>query len=123
MIKEIDINGFSTELKNTKLDYPQSSNGKAFKLFFNYLGVASCGGSKTYTTFQILKDYEDNVINSSQGTHKVSTILISPTIDANSSMFNNLESLGPNDMYSEYKKILWKILLKTSRTHKWGRWV
>jgi hypothetical protein len=43
MIKEIDINGFSTELKNTKLDYPQSSNGNAFKFFFNYLGVASRG--------------------------------------------------------------------------------
>ena len=44
MIKEIDINGFSTELKNTKLDYPQSSNGNAFKLFFNYLGETVQGG-------------------------------------------------------------------------------
>ena len=97
MIKEIDINGFSTELKNTKLDYQQSLNGNAFKLFFNYLGVASRGGSKTYTTCQIIKDYEDNVMKSSQGTHKIRTILISPTIDANSSMFNNLKSLDPND--------------------------
>ena len=104
MIKEIDINGFNTELKNTKLDYPQSSNGNAFKLFFNYLGVASRGGSKTYTTCQIIKDYEDNVMKSSQGTHKIRTILISPTIDANSSMLNNLKSLSPNDMYSEYKE-------------------
>lgn len=104
MIREVDIKGFKSKLENTKLDYPQSSNHNAFKLFFNYLGVASRGGSKTYTTCQIIKEYENSVMKSSQGVHKIRTILISPTIDANSSMFANLKSLSPNDMYSEYKE-------------------
>ena len=73
---------------------------------------ASHGGSKTYTTCQIITDYEDNVMKSSQGTHKVLTISISLTIDANSSMFNNLKSLDPNDMYSEYKGDTLKDIIK-----------
>ena len=62
--------------------------------------------------FVKLNDYEDNVMKSSQGTHKVHIILISPTIDANSSIFNNLKSLDPNDMYSEYKEDTLKDILE-----------
>lgn len=104
VIKELDIKGFKDKLKNHKLDYPKSTNENLFNLFFNYLGVGSRGSGKTYTCCQIIKEYENSVMTSSKGTHKIRTILISPTTDANMSMFNNLKSLDHNDIYTEYSE-------------------
>ncbi len=106
MIKEIDLNGFNHELKKTKLDYPKSSNPNAFRLFFNYCAIASRGGSKTFSCVKIIKDYEESELKSNEGKHKIRTILISPTIEANKNLFKNLNSLDEADIHTEYSEQL-----------------
>lgn len=104
-IKEIELYGFKNKISNSKLDYPKSSNKNLFNLFFNYLGVASRGGGKTYNTVQIIKEYENSKMISGQTTeHKIRTILISPTYDANRGLWSNLKSLNEADIYEEYSE-------------------
>ena len=103
MIKARKIDGFPSKLDNSSLDYPKSSNPHLFKLFFNYLGVASRGGGKTYNLVKIMKKFENNDMKTNDGVkHKIRTILISPTYDANKALFDNLSSLPPSDIYEEY---------------------
>jgi hypothetical protein len=103
MIKSKIIDGFQSKIGNSSLDYPKSSNPYLFKLFFNYLGVASRGGGKTYNLVKIIKEFENNDMRTNDGIkHQIRTILISPTYDANKSLFDNLTSLSPSDIYEEY---------------------
>lgn len=103
MIKSSLINAFNSKIDNSTLDYPKSNNPYLFKLFFNYLGVASRGGGKTYNLVKIIREYEQNEMKSNDGSiHKIRTILISPTYDANKNLFDNLNSLSPLDIYEEY---------------------
>ena len=103
-IKEIELEGFKDKISNSKLDYPKSDNKNLFNLFFNYLGVASRGGGKTYNTVKIIKEYEKSKMISGQGEHKIRTILISPTYDANKNLWANLKSLDENDIYDSYSE-------------------
>jgi hypothetical protein len=103
MIKARTIDGFPSKIGNSSLDYPKSSNPYLFKLFFNYLGVASRGGGKTYNLVKIIKEFENNDMKTSDGVkHPIRTILISPTYEANKGLFDNLTSLSPTDIYEEY---------------------
>lgn len=103
-IKEIELDAFKDKINNSKLDYPKSDNKDLFQLFFNYMGVASRGGGKTYNTIKIIKEYEKSKMISAQGEHKIRTILISPTYDANKSLWSNLKSLNENDIYESYSE-------------------
>ena len=103
-IKEVELDAFKDKINNSKLDYPKSDNKNLFELFFNYMGVASRGGGKTYNTIKIIKEYEKSKMISAQGEHKIRTILISPTYDANKSLWSNLKSLNENDIYESYSE-------------------
>lgn len=104
-IKEVELDGFKDKISNSKLDYPKSSNKNLFNLFFNYLGVASRGGGKTYNAVKIIKEFENSKMTSGSGVeHKIRTILISPTYDANKGLWSNLKSLNENDIYEEYNE-------------------
>lgn len=110
-IKEIPINGFKDKLENSKLNYPQSQNSNAPRLFFNLLSVASRGGSKTYTTVKMIKDFENNKLISPDGTlHPLRSILISPTFEANP-IFKNLKSLSESDIYHEYNDNIFQSII------------
>lgn len=103
MIKSKLIDGFTSKIGNSSLDYPKSNNSYLFRLFFNYLGVASRGGGKTYNLVKIIKEFENSEMKTNDGTnHQIRTILISPTYDANKNLFDNLKSLSPVDIYEEY---------------------
>ncbi len=105
MIKSKPINGFPSKIGNSSLDYPKSSNPYLFKLFFNYLGVASRNGGKTFNLVKIIKEFENNDMKTSDGVkHPIQTILISPTYDANKGLFDNLKYLSPTDIHEEYKE-------------------
>jgi len=110
-IEEVNINTFKNNISNSKLDYPKSNNKELFNLFFNYMGVASRGGGKTYNTVKIIKEYENSVMNSNNGTHKIRTILISPTYDANKNLWGNLKSLKEEDIYEEYTEAILKSII------------
>lgn len=104
-IKEVELEAFKDKINNSKLDYPKSDNKNlGFKLFFNFMGVASRGGGKTYSTVKIIKEFERSKMISGQGEHKIRTILISPTYDANKSLWANLKSLNENDIYESYSE-------------------
>lgn len=101
-IQEIGLKGFKTPLKNSTNNYPQSTNPNAPKFFFNFLGIASRGGGKTYITTKLIKDFEVNKLIDKKGDiHPLRTFIISPTINANK-VLENLESLSEDDMYEEY---------------------
>lgn len=102
MIKELPIEGFKDPLQNSKTNYPQSTNPNAPKLFFNLLSIASRGGSKTYTTCKLIKDYETHDLIDNDGVkHPLRCFLITPTYDANP-IFKNLKSLSETDVYHSY---------------------
>lgn len=103
-IKEKNLSSFKENISNSKLDYPKSNNPDLFNLFFNYLGVASRGGGKTYNVVKIIREYENEIMTSKQGEHKIRTILISPTYDANKNLWKNLKSLDENDIYESYSE-------------------
>jgi hypothetical protein len=111
-IKEVEINGFKDKITNSKLDYPKSDNPNLFNLFFNFAGVASRGGGKTFSTIKIIKEYENSKMISAQGEHKIRTILISPTYDANKNLWGNLKSLDENDIYEEYSEAILKNIIE-----------
>lgn len=110
-IKEINVNTFKDKINNSALDYPKSNNKELFNLFFNYMGVASRGGGKTYNTVKIIKEFENSIMTSKDGTHKIRTILISPTYDANKNLWKNLKSLDENDIYEEYSEAILKDII------------
>ena len=115
-IQEVELSSFKDKLSNAKLDYPKSANPDLFNLFFNYLGVASRGGGKTYNIIKIIKGYEKEKLYSSQGEHKVRTILISPTYDANKNLWRNLKSLDENDIYETYSEQILKDIIDDIKT-------
>ena len=101
-IIEKKITGFNAPLKNSKNNYPQSTNPNAPRFFFNLLGVASRGGSKTYTTTRIIKDFEEHKLIDNDGlVHPLRTFIISPTVNANK-ILANLNSLDESDIYDTY---------------------
>lgn len=103
-IKEVELSSFKDKITNSKLDYPKSNNKNLFNLFFNYLGVASRGGGKTYNCIKIIREYENSKMISQEGEHKIRTILISSTYDANKGLWDNLKSLDPEDIYETYSE-------------------
>jgi len=103
-IKEIELESFKDKINNSKLDYPKSNNKNLFNLFFNYLAVSSRGGGKTYNVVKIIKEFEKSKMSSGLGDHKIRTILISPTYDANKNLWRNLKSLDDNDIYESYSE-------------------
>ena len=110
-IKEVALTSFKDKINNSKLDYPKSNDKNLFNLFFNYLGVASRGGGKSYNCVKIIREYENSKMISGAGEHKIRTILISPTYDANKGLWDNLKSLDENDIYETYsEKILSDII-------------
>jgi hypothetical protein len=112
-IREIELENFKDKIINSSLDYPKSANKNLFNLFFNYLGVASRGGGKTYNAVKIIKEYEKSKMFSNAGetSHKIRTILISPTYDANKNLWKNLKSLDENDIYEEYTEEILKNII------------
>lgn len=110
-IKEVALTSFKDKINNSKLDYPKSNDKNLFNLFFNYLGVASRGGGKSYNCVKIIREYENSKMISGAGEHKIRTILISPTYDANKGLWDNLKSLDEDDIYETYsEKILSDII-------------
>lgn len=110
-IKEVALTSFKDKINNSKLDYPRSDNKNLFNLFFNYLGVATRGGGKSYNCVKIIREYENSKMISGAGEHKIRTILISPTYDANKGLWDNLKSLDEDDIYETYsEKILSDII-------------
>jgi hypothetical protein len=103
-IKEVELEGFKDKINNSKLDYPKSDNKNLFNLFFNFMAVASRGGGKTYSAVKIIKEFEKSKMISGAGEHKIRTILISPTYDANKNLWGNLKSLNENDIYESYSE-------------------
>jgi DNA-binding MarR family transcriptional regulator len=102
VIIEKPIKGFNAPLKNSKNNYPQSTNPNAPRFFFNMLGIASRGGSKTYTTTRVIKDFEEHDLIDNDGVkHPLRTFLISPTANANK-ILKNLKSLEEDDIYDIY---------------------
>lgn len=102
VVKELNISGFKDELKNSKLNYPQSLNPNAPKFFFNLLSVASRGTGKTYNIVKLIKEYENGELIDDNGVkHPIRTFLISPTFEANP-IYKNLKSLDESDIYNEY---------------------
>lgn len=110
-ISEIELENFKDKINNSKLDYPKSDNKNLFNLFFNYLGIASRGGGKTFNTIKIIKEYENSKMISGDGEHKIRTILISPTYDANKNLWKNLKSLNENDIYETYSEEILKDII------------
>lgn len=105
-IREIELEGFKDKINNSKLDYPRSDNKNLFNLFFNFMGVASRGGGKTYSAVKIIKEFEKSKMISGAGEHKIRTILISPTYDANKNLWGNLKSLNEDDIYESYNEAI-----------------
>jgi len=110
-IIEKDLNSFKDKINNSKLDYPRSDNDNLFNLFFNMMAVASRGGGKTYSAVKIIKEYENSKMISGQGQHKIRTILISPTYEANKNLWANLKSLDENDIYENYSEAILKEII------------
>lgn len=105
-ITEVELQGFKDKINNSKLDYPKSDNKNLFNLFFNMMAVASRGGGKTFSVVKIIKEFENSKMISGQGEHKIRTILISPTYDANKNLWGNLKSLDENDIYENYSEAI-----------------
>jgi hypothetical protein len=110
-IIEKDLDSFKDKINNSKLDYPRSDNDNLFNLFFNMMAVASRGGGKTYSAVKIIKEYENSKMISGQGQHKIRTILISPTYEANKNLWANLKSLDENDIYENYSEATLKEII------------
>jgi Cdc6-like AAA superfamily ATPase len=111
-IIEKNLEGFKDKISNSKLDYPKSDNNNLFNLFFNMMAVGARGSGKTYSTVKIIKEYEKSKMISAQGEHKIRTILISPTYDANKNLWGNLKSLDENDIYEEYSESTLKTIIE-----------
>jgi len=115
-ITEIELSSFKDKINNSKLDYPKSDNNNLFNLFFNMMAVASRGGGKTYSVVKIIKEFEKSKMISGQGEHKIRTILISPTYDANKNLWGNLKSLDENDIYESYTEGILQSIIDDIKT-------
>ena len=76
VVIETKLNGFDDKLKFGKLNYPQCSCGKCFKMFFNSLHIGARKSGKTYSVVKIIKHYENNKITKDGVEYKVRTHLI-----------------------------------------------
>ena len=102
VVIETKLNGFDDKLKFDKLNYPQCSCGKCFKMFFNSLHIGARQSGKTYSVVKIIKHYENNKIMKDGVEYKVRTHLISPTIQANE-IYQSLNSLDmKKDTHENY---------------------
>lgn len=102
VVIETKLNGFDDKLKFDKLNYPQCSCGKCFKMFFNSLHIGARQSGKTYSVVKIIKHYENNKIMKDGIEYKVRTHLISPTIQANE-IYQSLNSLDmKKDTHENY---------------------
>ena len=102
VVIETKLNGFDDKLKFDKLNYPQCSCGKCFKMFFNSLHIGARQSGKTYSVVKIIKHYENNKITKDGVEYKVRTHLISPTIQANE-IYQSLNSLDmKKDTHENY---------------------
>jgi hypothetical protein len=111
-ITEKNLDSFKDKINNSKLDYPRSNNNNLFNLFMNMMAVGARGSGKTYSTVKIIKEYENSKMISGQGEHKIRTILISPTYDANKNLWGNLKSLDEDDIYEEYSETILKEIIE-----------
>ena len=113
VVIETKMNGFDNKLKFDKLNYPQCSCGKCFKMFFNSLHIGARQSGKTYGVVRIIKHYENNKILRDGVVYKLRTHLISPTIQANE-IYQSLESLDlKKDAHEDYSdKLLIDIIDK-----------
>ena len=102
VVIETKLNGFDDKLKFDKLNYPQCSCGKCFKMFLNSLHIGARQSGKTYSVVKIIKHYENNKIMKDGVEYKVRTHLISPTIQANE-IYQSLNSLDmKKDTHENY---------------------
>jgi len=103
-IKEVELDAFKDKINNSKLDYPKSDNKNLFQLFFNFLAAGARSSGKTFSAVKIIKAFENSKMISAEGEHKIRTILISPTYDANKNLWRNLKSLDESDIYDSYSE-------------------
>lgn len=105
VVIETKLEGFDGKLKYDKLNYPQCSCGKCFKMFFNSLHIGARQSGKTFSVVKIIKHYENNKImkdGESGVVYKLRTHLISPTIQANE-IYQSLDSLDmKKDAHENY---------------------
>ena len=102
VVIETKLDGFDDKLKFDKLNYPQCSCGKCFKMFLNSLHIGARQSGKTYSVVKIIKHYENNKITKDGVEYKVRTHLISPTIQANE-IYQSLNSLDmKKDTHENY---------------------
>jgi hypothetical protein len=102
VVIETKLNGFDGKLKYDKLNYPQCSCGKCFKMYFNSLHIGARQSGKTYLVVKIIKHYETNKIMKDGVEYKLRTHLISPTIQANE-IYQSLNSLDmKKDAHENY---------------------
>jgi hypothetical protein len=118
MIEEIDIQGFSHKLNNTKLNYPQCNCNRCPKIFFNLLSIASRQSGKTYNIVKLLKHYEENNLIDGDGKkHPLRVILISPTSEANP-IYKSLNSLDESDIFETYTDELMEDIIEDIKTKR-----
>ena len=102
VVIETKLYGFDEKLKYDKLNYPQCSCGKCFKMYFNSLHIGARQSGKTYAVVKIIKHYETNKIMKDGVEYKLRTHLISPTIQANE-IYQSLNSLDmKKDAHEDY---------------------
>jgi hypothetical protein len=102
VVIETKLDGFDGKLKYDKLNYPQCSCGKCFKMFFNSLHIGARQSGKTHSVVKIIKHYETHKIIKDGVEYKLRTHLISPTIQANE-IYQSLNSLDlKKDAHEDY---------------------
>jgi len=102
VVIETKMHGFDGKLKYDKLNYPQCSCGKCFKMYFNSLHIGARQSGKTYLVVKTIKHYETNKIMKDGVEYKLRTHLISPTIQANE-IYQSLNSLDmKKDAHEDY---------------------
>lgn len=102
VVIETKLDGFDGKLKYDKLNYPQCSCEKCFKMFFNSLHIGARQSGKTHSVVKIIKHYETHKIIKDGVEYKLRTHLISPTIQANE-IYQSLNSLDlKKDAHENY---------------------
>ena len=102
VVIETKLDGFDGKLKYDKLNYPQCSCEKCFKMFLNSLHIGARQSGKTHSVVKIIKHYETHKIIKDGVEYKLRTHLISPTIQANE-IYQSLNSLDlKKDAHENY---------------------
>ena len=118
MITEKKLDGFNNKLNYATLNYPQCTCGKCPRFYWNMLSIAARQSGKTYTICQMIKHWEKNTILKDGVKHKLRTILISPTIQANE-IYKSLDSLDfENDCYDDYSDDILLNIIDDVKTRK-----